>query len=85
MQSRIDAKPSILGSVGDDGPVGWPRTNLENQNDTSGFDFVKQFRELATVSQTHGSMSVGGILGPGPAPFNFEIAYCSPTPPSLPN
>ena len=29
MQSRIDANPSVVSSFCDDGPVGWPRMNLE--------------------------------------------------------
>ena len=28
-QSRMDAYPSVVGTLGGGGPVGWPRTNLE--------------------------------------------------------
>ena len=28
-QSRMDAYPSVVGTLGGDGPVGWPRMNLE--------------------------------------------------------
>ena len=28
-QSRMDAYPSVVGTLGDGGPVGWPRMNLE--------------------------------------------------------
>ena len=28
-QSRMDAYPSVVGTVGGGGPVGWPRMNLE--------------------------------------------------------
>ena len=28
-QSRMDAYPSVVGTLGDGGPVGWPRINLE--------------------------------------------------------
>ena len=97
-QSRMDAYPSVVGTLGGGGLVGWPWMNLEMhlhlnselasdefltefafkiRKIPSGFAFVRQCREQATVGRTHASMSVGGMRCP--APFNFEIASPPPT------
>ena len=41
---------------------------------------------MATVGVTHGHRSTGGHQRPGPAPYNFEMAYGSSIPmPSIPH
>ena len=91
----MDAYPSVVGTLGGGGPVGSPRMNLEMhlhlnskfalkiRKIPSGFAFVRQCREQATVGRTYASMSVGGHALP-PHPLILKWLHPPHTPPPPP-
>ena len=70
-QSRMDAYPSVVGTLGGGGPVGWPRMNLEmhlhlnSELASNGFltEFALKIRKIpsgfALVRQSRGQATVG--------------------------
>ena len=95
-QSRMDAYPSVVGTIGGGGPVGWPRMNLEMHlhlnSELAYNEFLTEFafkiRKIplgfALVRQCREQATVGRThtsMSVGGHAFNFEMASPPPPPP----
>ena len=95
----MDAYPSVVGTLGGGGPVGWPRMNLEMHlhlnSELASNEFVIEFafniRQILlgfALRTGHGRQDTckyeRGRACVAPAPFNFEMASSPPPPPPPP-